>query len=306
MATGGTGTGGTGAGTGAGDIAPPACGDGMVSASELCDTAIAAGQPGACPTDCGNATCPAMLLMGSECTAECVTVPATCGDDDACCPTGCTLSEDADCTGTCGDGIVNMAAGELCEPGTAQDCPTNCDDSDPCTSDTLSGSSQTCDAVCDHQPVAAGTAGDGCCPSGATFADDADCSSTPQEQCLALVATDACSQCACMACTTESLACLAGSNATANAQCEAVVTCSRDHMCRGDLCFWTATGMMTMTPDGPCLNEITAAAGGNPQNAGTYACMSGNPLYDAVTLGECTDANCATECPTRTGTTSCP
>lgn len=58
-------------------VTPHGCGDGKVGPFELCDTAIATGQPGACPKQCGSSrTCPAPVLVGQACTAQCVQLPS--------------------------------------------------------------------------------------------------------------------------------------------------------------------------------------------------------------------------------------
>jgi hypothetical protein len=80
------------------------CGNGSVDPPESCDKAIAAGQPGACPTACPPKNgCTSYTLIGdaSVCTAHCVTVViSTCSgtlSGDGCCPPGCNLLNDADC-----------------------------------------------------------------------------------------------------------------------------------------------------------------------------------------------------------------
>jgi hypothetical protein len=78
----------------------------------------------------------------------------------------------------CGDGVVSPDAGETCEPEHATSaCPTECDDADSCTTDSLSGTPQACDATCSHQAVELAAHGDGCCPPGANASDDDDCAS---------------------------------------------------------------------------------------------------------------------------------
>jgi hypothetical protein len=78
---------------------PPICGNGTVDTGELCDTAIAAGEPGACPTACDDGLpCTRDELVGEGCYAACSTTPiTTCQGGDGCCPPGCTLSTDTDC-----------------------------------------------------------------------------------------------------------------------------------------------------------------------------------------------------------------
>lgn len=72
----------------------------------------------------------------------------------------------------CGDGVVQ--APEICDG----DCPTDCDDDVACTADTLTGSAETCDAVCSFDPIELCQNGDGCCPSGCNATNDDDCSAT--------------------------------------------------------------------------------------------------------------------------------
>jgi hypothetical protein len=79
------------------------CGDGVVRPGETCDPAIAAGQPGACPTSCGGspgACISAGTLVGSasSCNVQC-TYPAvtSCIASDGCCPAACTNVNDIDC-----------------------------------------------------------------------------------------------------------------------------------------------------------------------------------------------------------------
>lgn len=284
------------------------CGDGIVGPLETCDTGIAAGVLGACPTTCPDTSadaCAKQGIMGTGCEVECVALPPpSCAPGDGCCPGTCTPLNDTDCSMDCGDGVVDMTKGETCEPSTAMDCPMSCDDMDPCTTDAMTGARMNCNVVCTHMPVTALT-DDGCCPSGAMGGEDPDCANTPQQDaCLALVdASDKCAECACLSCTSESMACLGGSDSTANANCEAVVECARTNMCIGNDCYCgpTVDATCATMPMGPCANEINTAAGGMAM-VSAQACATGNPLGDAVALGTCTDTNCTTECPKRTGT----
>ena len=47
---------------------------------------------------------------------------------DGCCPAGCNLTVDSDCSATCGNGVVE--AGETCD---GVNCPTDCNDGNACT-----------------------------------------------------------------------------------------------------------------------------------------------------------------------------
>lgn len=77
-----------------------ACGNGVVDLDELCDTGIAAGQPGACPTTCDDAdACTTDTLEGTgTCQANCTfTVITEPKNGDGCCPPGATPQDDTDC-----------------------------------------------------------------------------------------------------------------------------------------------------------------------------------------------------------------
>jgi hypothetical protein len=154
------------------------CGDGVVEAGEQCDRAITAGLPGACAQSCDDAdACTVDLASGSVagCTRACQHEPVTaCRDDDGCCPAGCTVATDSDCSPRCGDGRIG--AGETCDPPTA--CPTTCpDDGDPCTNEQITGDAAHCNAACRHVPITtcSGSRSDFCCPTGCTSATDSDC-----------------------------------------------------------------------------------------------------------------------------------
>lgn len=137
------------------------CGNGKVDGGEKCDTAIAAGQPGACPQ-----------------------TPNDCNDNDpnttdSVVGTGCS----AFCTNTTGAAPVcsngKVEAGEWCDTGIPQGnpgaCPLSCDDGQKCTADLLMGSG--CLAYCTNTPITTPKSGDGCCPAGASGANDTDCPS---------------------------------------------------------------------------------------------------------------------------------
>jgi hypothetical protein len=74
------------------------CGDGRVGAGETCD------PPTTCPTSCADDgdPCTDDRLVGDSatCSTACRHIPVTAcsgGTRDACCPTGCTASNDRDC-----------------------------------------------------------------------------------------------------------------------------------------------------------------------------------------------------------------
>ena len=148
------------------------CGDGMIEVGETCD--------GNCPTACSRpSACVESILTGdaSHCSSRCEFHEiSACVSGDGCCPSGCKYPSDRDCSGRCGDGVVDVP--ETCEPGTVQDCPSSCDDRNACTSDVKSGSAETCSVSCSHMPVTRPANDDGCCPAGANANNDNDCKAT--------------------------------------------------------------------------------------------------------------------------------
>lgn len=157
-----------------------ACGDGVVNPIETCDVGIPSGE-GACPTQCDDAdACTTNVLDGDGCRSACVFTQITARiDDDGCCPVGADSLSDSDCTGICGNGVIE--AGETCDTAIAAGqpgaCPamSDCVDNVACTSDLLVNGG-SCTAVCDNSEITMPQDGDGCCPAGATSADDDDCS----------------------------------------------------------------------------------------------------------------------------------
>lgn len=141
-------------------IAPPAgCGKKYSSGSEDAEVTADASNVG---VDGGTGICgDGNLDPGEECD------DGNQQDDDECLP-GCTWA--------CGDGVVNAV--ELCDTGIAAGqpgaCPTGCDDSNACTTDTLVGS--TCLAECVHGDISTCADDDGCCPSACNETSDNDCS----------------------------------------------------------------------------------------------------------------------------------
>ncbi|MBW2735911.1 MAG: hypothetical protein JRH20_26290, partial [Deltaproteobacteria bacterium] len=166
----------------ASDGTTPPCGNGVIDPTESCDTAIAEGLPGACPTGCddGNA-CTSDALQGADCQLTCAhEFITTCSGttEDSCCPKICDNATDSDCAVvvTCGDG--NLDKGESCDTaipeGSFGACPTGCDDGNACTSDSLLGAD--CNVICSNALIAVcSKEADGCCPTGCTTTTDPDC-----------------------------------------------------------------------------------------------------------------------------------
>lgn len=87
----------------------------------------------------------------------------------------------------CGLGGASDCGNRVVDPGESCDgnCPTSCDDGDPCTVDTLEG--EQCAVACATAPQALCLDGDRCCPAGCDVAGDEDCmlcSATPEADLL--------------------------------------------------------------------------------------------------------------------------
>jgi hypothetical protein len=107
---------------------PATCGDGTLDSGEACDTAIAAGSAGACPTACDDsmACTTDVLVSGGTCMAMCshtaITTPIA---GDSCCPAGANHNTDTDCPAMCGNGVTE-GPGETCDPPAAGTCDATC------------------------------------------------------------------------------------------------------------------------------------------------------------------------------------
>ena len=277
------------------------CGDGLVSPGEKCDVAIEAG-PGACPADCPKvADCVRSVLTGRDCQAECLVLARECADADGCCPQGCSVEADDDCSDHCGDGIVQEDEGETCEPDAQSGpaCPTqaDCDDGDPCTVDMLIGSAANCNPSCAHATISMLEAGDQCCPAGGNANTDGDCEAecgnqveepgeecdggascdenckiipTPEQQsCIdrfasSGTASEACERCACLQCMQEMLDCRDDADMTRRMHCDVLISCGLENDCTGLGCYCGSADIFacgTGSANGPCIPEVEQAAG---------------------------------------------
>ena len=292
---------------------------------EKCDLGIEAGQPGACPDECGPlGLCIPRVKNGDGCQAECVLRELACESGDGCCPGKCTKDNDGDCAGRCGDGIIQESSGETCEAESDQPCKTSteqCDDGDPCTRDSLGGSPETCTAACAHTPLAPELAADGCCPGTGNANIDRDCSArcgndvveegeecdgapgcdatckdvarAERMRCMA-AATTPCEQCACTMCARTELACLMGPDAQANQLCKAVLTCSQASGCLGTNCYCGSLGCGLSF--GPCREPIEAAVGGDISALTRDANDPNTTIGRAYTADMCRVTSCQSVC----------
>ncbi len=90
---------------------------------------------------------------------------------DGCCPAACTASSDADCSASCGNGVVE--SNETCDPPGS--CPSSCLNR-ACTTFELQGSPAQCNVRCvETAPISVCKDGDGCCPPTCNASNDKDC-----------------------------------------------------------------------------------------------------------------------------------
>ena len=174
------------------------CGNSLVEKGETCDTGIAAGELGACPSagDCGDGvacTDDIFVTSGNPCAVRCeYSARTTLLDGDGCCPALATGDTDADCpsVANCGNGSVDGGFGlETCDTmiaaGEVGACPTECLFDDLCLPQLLL-SEGTCRANCLEVEIVAPLDGDMCCPAGANNRNDNDCTTscgTPAQEC---------------------------------------------------------------------------------------------------------------------------
>jgi hypothetical protein len=304
----------------------PTCGDGVVQSAngETCDTAIARGVAGACPTSCSDGKpCSQGFLVGAgTCQATCVFVPITAARaGDGCCPSGANAVLDPDCAPICGNGVVEPPS-ETCDYAAgAGACPSTCPAGGSCTPIRLEGTLGTCTAACVAHPIGACIPGDGCCPGWCTIANDSDCPAicgdavlTQGETCDRAITAGLAGACA--------ATCDDGDACTTDWASGAVEGCSRacSHApitaCRtGDGCCPAGCTAATDHDCAPICGDGLLEAGETcdpPQTCPTTCPDDGDPCTRAVLVGDAAHCNVAclhipvTSCSGRTADFCCP
>ena len=263
------------------DCTVATCGNGVVEMGELCDGDCPV-DPAACPrsNDCQTAT---IVGDAASCSAVCAMSQIdVCMTGDGCCGTSdCNNTNDGECSPGCGNGVVEEALGELCEPTSADGPCPSCDDGDPCTDDITTGTPENCNVRCNHTPVTRTVNGDMCCPSGRGNANnDSDCPAICGNGLI------------------ERGEFCDGLCPTAASQCEDFIACTRSTLvaspcgmrCSFELILAAANG------DGCCPVGATA----RNDNDCTPDC--GNLVIEP---GEVCDGNCPTSCPADTDGNAC-
>lgn len=304
------------------------CGNAVTEPGETCD------PPDSCPACPASTGCLRVTATGTPqaCTRGCESSPVTaCASNDGCCPSGCTPQNDADCSVRCGDGVVETASGETCEPGSATPCPESCRDTDPCTDDVLTGSAANCNVGCVHVSITRPYNGDGCCWTGSNANADTDCApvcgngvvernegcddgntriadgcsascvrETATQMCLAGRESDACAQCTCDNCGSAAAGCRADGGAE-SARCTRLAECMLRAPCSGLECYCGSdlVGCITGSANGPCESEIEEAAGTDNaiEIVATLTLANNSTLLGrAISLASCERNQCEGEC----------
>jgi cysteine-rich repeat protein len=302
------------------------CDNGVIETGETCDPKSSC-KPCTSPNACLTAHATGSV---DTCDLRCELTPITsCTDGDSCCPAGCHSSNDKDCPTTCANSTLDP--GELCEAGTNKPCPTSCDDKIACTKDVLTGSADNCTATCTYTPITEAADGDGCCPPNVGANPDSDCKTdcgnhvvesgeqcddgndtagdgcfnckteSPLQVCLARIgSTDACAQCTCSQCTNQSLTCYDDKVASDVKLCRDMVQCQHDSHCSNPDCFCGPGGLypcITGAPNGPCKNQIIAAAKSASLTDISARSMDNTfPLGWANAVFTCQTNNCQAAC----------
>ncbi len=280
----------------------PDCGNSVVETGEICD--------GDCPASCDDGmACTEDIVTGgaATCDLECSYMQLTCNNDvaDGCCAPGCNANNDPDCAPSCGNGVVET--GETCD-GDCPAVPADCDDSNACTTDTVSGDANNCQSQCVNSAVTSCANGDGCCPVGCNSANDNDCSAScgnniieAGETCDGNCPTDQTCK-AQNACTQ-----LSGSAGQCNAFCAPIQgckTCDRNGTCAcadGEECN---NGRCEVSDGDGCTNACDEAAFCKVWGGANFVCNDANDLCvrcvqdaDCPSYQTCSNANSCTTPP---------
>lgn len=191
----------------------------------------------------------------------------------------------------CGDG--KRGVGELCDTMIAQGqpgaCPERCGSDDPCAPTYLAGSG--CQTRCIAVPVTEARAGDGCCPEGASAAEDSDCGDCGDSIIQGVETCDPPSSCPthCDSPAKCAKTKLVGSADKCSAKCqyELILTCADDDGCCAQGCtVKTDNDCNTSCGDGRVDAKIGETCEPGSQSAPCPAsCDDGDPCTEDLSTG---------------------
>ena len=250
----------------------------------ICQNPVCSNDGGC--NDLNNCTGPDTCASGGTCTASCSN-PAivACINGDGCCPTGCVMATDSDCTATCPDGSCDVAGGE-CSTCLADCSVADCCGFDPLCNAGVGEDCSTCSADCGVCPA---TCPDGSCDVAGgecntclADCDLADCCGT-DTTCNAGVGED-CSNCADCHCILPKICC---SGACQDPQCDNNDYCDDGDVCTKNVCsvFDPCVGICSNPPvDCDLINSDTCCP---------PACDAGNDIDCGAPPPACVDGTCS-------------
>ncbi len=277
------------------------CNDGnATTTNDVCSAGVCTGTPIPVNCDDGN-PCTVDAVSGTTCTHTAAPTGTSCTDGlfcngadscsggscsvhagnpcpgpdgDANCHESCNETTDA-CTAndpngsTCNDGN-SSTNNDVCSAGNCAGTPISCDDANPCTTDTLSGT------TCLHSPVAFGTAcNDGLYCNGTDACNAGTCSVHAGNPCTGgAVCANACNEAADNCFSPANTACTADANP-----------------CTSDVCNGSGSCMHPLKAVGTSCNDNVFCNGADTCNSIGACVHAGNPCP-----GPDGDADCSESC----------
>jgi hypothetical protein len=238
-----------------------------------------------------------------------LTCPATCVNNDGCCPTGCNANTDNDCKAVCNNGVIEP--GETCDPLSTCTAASQACVSDSSTVRTGKGDAKACTFVCQETARQCGTA-DGYCPAGCSNPPDPDCPKANGQSCATgtecfsgFCASGVCCNSACTGACEQCAAASVGQCAyQTGKQCLAASNCTNASVCSGSSstcpaptpkAAGTACGPVTCsgsTQSGPTCDGAGSCGASANKECYPYACASGSGCKTScATNADCVSGN---------------